>query len=99
MDEINIAIVNKLIRLPSIMWVGLIPSVEDLNRINSWDAWVAQLVKYLTLDFGSGHDPMFPEFEPHVRLCADSAEPAWDSLSPHLSLPLPRLCMHSYKQT
>ena len=76
LDEINIAIVNKLIRLPSIMWVGLIPSVEDLNRINSWDAWVAQLVKYLTLDFGSGHDFMVCETEPCIGLCVDSTEPA-----------------------
>ena len=27
--------------------------------------------------------------EPHVRLCTDSMEPAWDSLSPCLSLLLP----------
>ena len=29
----------------------------------------------------------FPEFEPYIRLCAESTEPAWDSLSP-LSLSL-----------
>ena len=47
---------------------------------------MAQLVKRLTLDFGSGHDPMVCEFEPHVRLGADCAEPAWDSLSLCFSL-------------
>ena len=26
-------------------------------------------------------------FEPYVGLCADSVEPAWDSLSPFLSAP------------
>ena len=26
-------------------------------------------------DFGSGHDLMAGEFEPHVGLCADSSEP------------------------
>ena len=26
-------------------------------------------------DFGSGHDLTVCEFEPHVRLCADSSEP------------------------
>ena len=32
---------------------------------------------------------MVCETEPHVRLCADSLEPAWDSLSPSLfALPL-----------
>ena len=39
-------------------------------------AWLAQSVKRLTLGFGSGHDLMVGEFEPHVRLLADSAEPA-----------------------
>ena len=49
-------------------------------------AWVAQLAKHLTLDFGSGHDLMVREFKPQTGLCADSVEPAWDSLSPSLSL-------------
>ena len=39
------------------------------------------------LDFGSGHDLTVGGFEPHIRLSADSAEPAWDSLSPSLSAP------------
>ena len=43
---------------------------------------MVQLVKCPTLDFGSGHDLMVHEFEPHVRLCANSGESAWDSLSP-----------------
>ena len=30
-------------------------------------AWVAQLVKYLTLDFGSDHDFKGCEIEPHIR--------------------------------
>ena len=40
---------------------------------------MAQLVKCLTLDFGSGQDLTVCEFEPYVGLCADSVEPAWDS--------------------
>ena len=51
-------------------------------------AWVAQSVEWPTLDFGSGHDLTVCEFEPHVGLCADSIEPAWDPLS-SLSLPFP----------
>ena len=39
----------------------------------------------LTLDFSSGHDLMVCELEPRVRLCADSAKPAWDSLCVSLS--------------
>ena len=46
---------------------------------------MAQSVKHLTIGFGSGHDLTVCEFEPHIRVRADSAEPAWDSLSPSLS--------------
>ena len=48
--------------------------------------WVAQLVKRLTLGFGSGFS-WFHGFEPQIRLCADSAEPTRDSLSSSLSSP------------
>ena len=44
-------------------------------------AWVAQLVKRPTLDLGSGHDLTVHGIESHVRLCAVSVVPAWDSLS------------------
>ena len=50
---------------------------------------MAQSVKRPTLGFGPGHGPTVHEFEPQVGLCADSVEPAWDSLSPSLSLPRP----------
>ena len=40
------------------------------------DAWVAQLVKSLTLDFGADHDLQVLEFEPYVGLFTDSAGPA-----------------------
>ena len=53
-----------------------------------WGAWEAQSVKRLTLNFGSGHDLTVCGFEPRVGLCADSVEPAWDSLSLPFSLPL-----------
>ena len=54
---------------------------------NPRGAWVAQSAKRPTLDFCSGQDLTVREFEPHIGLCADSAEPAWDSLSPSLSAP------------
>ena len=41
---------------------------------------MAQSVQQLTLGFGSGHDLMVCEFEPHIGLCADSVEPAWESV-------------------
>ena len=53
-------------------------------------AWVAQSLKHLTLDFGSDHDLMVHKIKPHIRRSADSVEAASDSLSPSLSLPLPR---------
>ena len=48
---------------------------------------MAQSVKHLNLDFSSGHDLNVDELEPDIGLCVDSAEPAWDSLSPLLSAP------------
>ena len=48
---------------------------------------MTQSVKCPTLGFGSGHDLMVGEFEPRIRLCPDSVEPAGDSLSPSLSAP------------
>ena len=54
------------------------------------DAWVTQSVKHLTLHFGSGHDLVVHGFKPRIKLCADSLESAWDSLSSSL-LALPPL--------
>ena len=39
-----------------------------LERIGLWSTWVAQLVKRLVLDLGSGHDLTVCEFEPRVGL-------------------------------
>ena len=58
-----------------------------LETFNVRRAWVAQSVKPLTLDFGSGHDLLVHEFEPLIELWADSAEPAWDFVSRSLSTP------------
>ena len=44
------------------------------------------------LEFGSGHDITVPEFKPHIRLSAVSAELASDPLSPSLSACLPLTC-------
>ena len=59
-------------------------SIITLKYFGTRGAWVAQLVKCLTLDFSSGHDLTFRKIDPHVRLCADCEDPAWDSLSPSL---------------
>ena len=60
---------------------------RDYLKIKSFrDTWVAQLVKHLTLGFGSGHDLMVCELKPHVTLWVDSKEPDWDSFSHFLSL-------------
>ena len=45
----------------------------------------ARSVKHPTLGFSSGRDLTVREIEPHVGLCVDGAEPAWDSLSVPLS--------------
>ena len=66
-----------------------------IRKSHVWGAWVAQSVKGPTLDFGSGHDLTVCGFDPCIRLCADSVEPAWDSLS--LSDP-PPTCFLSFSQ-
>ena len=52
-----------------------------------WGTWAAQLVKHRTLDLSSGHGLTVGEFKPHIELCADSTEPACDSVSPSLCSP------------
>ena len=49
-------------------------------------AWVAQLVKDLTLDSGSGHDLMVHDFEPHIGLYTERGACLGFSLSLSLSL-------------
>ena len=59
---------------------------------------MAQSVKHLTLGFSLAHGLTFHGFGPRIWLCADSAEPAWDSLSPsHLLMHLCSLSQN--KQT
>ena len=43
------------------------------KALTEWGAWGAQSVK--RPDFSSGRDLTVREFEPCVRLCADSSEP------------------------
>ena len=54
--------------------------------------WLSRLS--VQLDFSSDHDLTVHDLEPRVRLCADSAEPAWDAFSQSLSaLPLHALSL------
>ena len=57
---------------------------------------MAQEVKHPSFEFGSGHDLTVHEIEPHIRVCTDSADPAWDSPSPSVSAP--PLHAHSLSQ-
>ena len=59
-----------------------------------WGSWVSQLVKHQLLVSAQVIVSHFHEFEPHIGLCADSADPAWDSLCLPLSLSLPCLPKH-----
>ena len=54
-------------------------------------------MKRPTLDFSSGYDFIVREFKPCIGLCTDSAEPAWDSLSPSLSALPPLVISRSLK--
>ena len=49
----------------------------------------AQPVKCPTIAFAPGPDLTIHEFEPRVRLLADSTEPAWDSISLSSLCPFP----------
>ena len=60
--------------------------LDTFKKYPDWGAWAAPWVKPPALDFGSGHDVVVCEFKPRVEFCADSEEPARDSLS--LSAPL-----------
>ena len=60
-------------------------TIEAIKDYYYRGAWVAQLVKCLTLGFGSGHDLMVRGTEPYVWFCTDSVELAQDSLSSSLS--------------
>ena len=72
---------------------------EIVNKNKYRGAWVAQLVKHPILDFGSGHDLMVHELEPHIEFSTDSLEPAWESLSPSLSAPPPHVLSLSQKKS
>ena len=54
-----------------------------------WGAWLAQSVKGLTLTSAQVTISRLLGFNPTLGLCADSAESAWDSLSPCLPVPPP----------
>ena len=71
--------------------LGLFQTDEFRRERNAGGAWVAQLVKCGTLDFGSGHDLMVCEMEPQWGPVLT----AWSLLgilSLRLSLPLPPVC-------
>ena len=52
---------------------------NNKGRLGGTVGWVT--------NFGSGHDLIVYGFEPLVHLCADSSEPASDSVSPSLFVP------------
>ena len=60
------------------------------NKSDVHGAWVAESVKWLTLDFSSGRDLTVHEFKPCVTLCVPRQEhEAYLRFSLPLSLPLP----------
>ena len=60
--------------------------ISKIYKEHIQGSWVAQSVKKPTLDFSSGHN-LVHGIKSHIRLCADSVESDWDSLSPSLSAP------------
>ena len=73
--------------------------IDQWNRIDRQGVpgW-HKSVKRQTLDLGSGHDLVICEIKPRAGLCADSAEPAWDSLSAPSLLSLSQNNKHKKKK-
>ena len=69
--------------------------MNDVKDQYDKGTWVAQLVKRLTLEFGSGHDIMVVRSSPELSLVL-SVEPAWDFLSLSLSAPLSFAHTHTH---
>ena len=70
------------------------------NRTVCVGAWVAQPVKHpQLLVLAQVTISRFHGYKPHVGLCTDSAQPAWDSLPPPLTAPphSPCLCLSQNK--
>ena len=68
-----------------------LPNLEDFYRAGDFEPELERGLRGCldgSEDFGSGHDRTIRELEPRVGLCTDGVEPAWDSPSPPLSLPL-----------
>ena len=72
------------------MWLWVVPFQTRDNRSRRF-CLPSKCTHRWGLGAG-GHDLTVPDFEPRVGLCADSVEPAWDSLFPALSVP-PRLVL------
>ena len=64
-------------------YYNIVKGVQREYFRGAWAAHPCQLGIQLLI-FGSGHDLPVCGIESHVWLCSDSAEPAWDSLSPCL---------------
>ena len=59
------------------------PFIFKIENVKSQGTLGAQSIKIQsTLDFKSGHDLRVCEFEPHVGICTDSTEAAWNFLFP-----------------
>ena len=69
----------------------------DFKLKNVLGHLMAQSVKRPTLDFSSGHDLAVCEFEPCIKLCADSTESAGDSVSLSLYTSPALVCALSLK--
>ena len=63
--------------------------VEPISNGQPGGAWVTQSVKCPLLISAQVMISWFREFQPHIGLCADSVEPAWDSLSLLFLCPYP----------
>ena len=70
-----------------ILWNPVVWSIWlSSPKMWNWGCMGGSVSWASTLDFGSGHDLMVCVIKPCIGLCTSSTEPAWDSLSPSLSV-------------
>ena len=93
-----VAPVGTAAQRPSGLPLGIPFGQTQAEARGERDAWAAQSVRHLILDFGSDRGSHRHEIEPRVELGSVlGVGPAWDSLSPSPSAPLPLVLSVSKK--
>ena len=77
---------RTLLSLDALLLTTALRCLGQVSQLKGAPGWLSRLS--VRLNFGSGHDLKVCESELRIRPGVNSAEPAWDSLSPSLSASL-----------